>query len=351
MTASGNGTGELPPHVELERRYRRLLWAYPVGYRRAHGEEILSMLMDSAEPGRRVPARADMVDLVRGAVRQWFRLPVGLSAVVAAVVAAVVLGAVGAAAASWLAWQTAADLPSDEAALQAAEAAAGAPFSAPRLTRIDHVRATSRTVSVGANSPNEQRFPDWTIEAAQARLQADGWTLGPVEKSYSASLDNQPLINQRFEVTRDGLALTVLAYTFTSNQAGAGVQVGVQPVPPSGEPGAALLGWLVGGATGWLLTGWASYRFRRRGLPRRLAALTLGLTALWLVTDTTIDTYRILGELAFAEPGVGFIAPAYYWHVTEAEQVIGALAIGLTILALAASGRHRPTSQPTAAAV
>jgi hypothetical protein len=147
MTASGEVMRELPAHVRLERRHRRLLWAYPVGYRRAHGEEILTMLMDSAEPGRCVPARADVVDLARGAVRQWFRLPIGRTAVVAAVLSAVVLGAVGAGVGSWLAWRTASELPSDTAALQTAEAVAGAAMTAPYVTR--HFWSTG-TLSRGA---------------------------------------------------------------------------------------------------------------------------------------------------------------------------------------------------------
>ncbi|MEU8264956.1 hypothetical protein AB0C02_30620 [Micromonospora sp. NPDC048999] len=353
MTASGEVMREPLAQVELERWYRRLLWAYPIGYRRAHGQEILAMLMDSAEPGRRVPARADVMDLVRGAVRQWFRLPVGLSPVVAAVLTAVVLGAVGAAAGSWSAWQTAAHLPSDTAALQTAETVAGAPLAAPEIARTDHMRAAWREVYVF--NPHEQRFPNWTIEAAQARLQADGWALGPVGKPYPSYRDNSPLedVHQFFQVTRDGLALTVYAgTTFTPDTAGTKLQTTVYPTPPSWEPGAILLGWLVGAVTGWLLTGWASYRLRRRALPRRLAALALGVTALWLVAAPTIGLYKTLGELAFTDPGVWAISPAYQWVVTNpaTEQVGGTLAIGLTILALAATGRRRPTARPTEAA-
>ena len=136
MTASGEVMRELPAHVRLERWYRRLLWAYPIGHRRAHGEEILTMLMDSAEPGRCVPARAPNPPRRRGAVRQWFRLPIGRTAVVAAVLSAVVLGAVGAGVGSWLAWQTASELPSDTAALQTAETVAGAPMTAPYVARM-----------------------------------------------------------------------------------------------------------------------------------------------------------------------------------------------------------------------
>lgn len=348
MTASGDVIRESPAHVELERWYRRLLWIYPIGYRRSHGDEILTMLMDCAEPGRRMPARADVVDLVRGAVRQWFRLPVGLSAVVAAVLAAVVLGAVGAAGGSWLAWQTATDLPSDAAALRTADTAAGAPLAAPHVDRREYMRADWRGVHVA--NPHELGFPNWTIEAAQARLQADGWTLGRVDPRY----ENNTLMNdgrQRFEAARDGLALQVYAHT-APETAGTIVVIFVGPAAPSWEAGAILLGWLVGAITGWLLTGWAIYRLRRRALPRRMVALVLGLTALWLAVETTIGLYETLGKLAFTDHGVFSITPAHQWVVSDlsAERVGGTLAIGLMILALAAMGRRRPTVRPTAAA-
>ncbi len=356
MTASGEVMREPLAHVELERWYRRLLWAYPIGYRRAHGQEILAMLMDSAEPGRRVPTRADVMDLVRGALRQWFRLPVGWSPVVAAVLSAVVLGAVGAAAGSWLAWQAAAELPSDTAALQIAETAAGAPLTAPHVNRVDHLRATWRAVDVF--NPNEQPFPNWTIDAAQARLRADGWTIGAGDEyttpDYREYQGGRPAeVHQRFLATRDGLVLLVFASTsVVPDSTGTKLATSVYPTPPSWEPGAILLSWLVGAVTGWLLTGWASYRLRRRALPRRLAALALGLTALWLAAYTTINTYKTLGELAFTDPGVWATAPAYEWVVANpaTEQVGGTLAIGLTILALAATGRRRPTARPTTAA-
>ncbi|GAA1632820.1 hypothetical protein [Actinoplanes couchii] len=49
----------------LEMRYRSLLRVYPVGHRAAYEEEMVAVLMSGAEPGRRFPAAADAVDLVR----------------------------------------------------------------------------------------------------------------------------------------------------------------------------------------------------------------------------------------------------------------------------------------------
>lgn len=353
MSASAKATRTLPAHVALERWYQRLLRAYPVGYRRAHGQEILATLMDSAEPGRRVLARADVVDLARGALRQWFRLPVGWSAVVTAVLSAVLLGTVGAAAGSWAAWQTAADLPSETAALRTAETAAGTPLTAPYVQRVDGVGVVWRALDV--SSPREQWLPNWTVTAAQARLRADGWTLGTVGKPYPSRLNNQPQpndVHQVFTATRDGLTLAVYAHTVdTPGITGTTVSTSIYPTAPSWEPGAILLGWLVGAVTGWLLTGWAGYRLRRRARPRRLAALALGLAALGLIADPAFDLYRTLGETALADPPIFRPPPAYQLIVADptATQVAAALAIGLTILALAATGR-RSAERPAAEA-
>ena len=350
MTASGEVMRDLPAHVRLERWYRRLLWTYPIGHRRAHGEEILTMLMDSAEPGRRLPARADVVDLLRGAVRQWLRLPVGLPAMVAAVLAAAVLGAVGAASGSWLAWQTAA-MPSDASAVHTAEMVRGAPLRAPKLGRDGWLRDPQRG---GVNVADEQSS-DWTLEAAKARLQAEGWTPGGAEMYSQVPLirgdRHLEAVSEEFYATKEGAVVTVFAVTVrTPDVAGTSLTTHLGVTGPRWEPVAIVLGWLVGAVIGWLLTGWAGYRLRRRGLLRRPAAVVLGLTALLLAAEPTIGLYETLADLAFPGPELGRLTPAYTWVVTSyrTQQFYGALAIGLTILVLAATGRRQRKVRPPA---
>ncbi|MEO3795203.1 hypothetical protein ABGB14_33745 [Nonomuraea sp. B10E15] len=53
----------------LERRYRRLLRAYPRAYRAAHGDELLDVLLESAGPGRTVPVPREAWGLLSGGVR------------------------------------------------------------------------------------------------------------------------------------------------------------------------------------------------------------------------------------------------------------------------------------------
>ncbi|MFD1541340.1 hypothetical protein [Nonomuraea guangzhouensis] len=50
----------------LERRYRRLLWAYPRAYREQHGDELLNTLMEAAAPGARRPAIREALPLLAG---------------------------------------------------------------------------------------------------------------------------------------------------------------------------------------------------------------------------------------------------------------------------------------------
>jgi hypothetical protein len=67
---------------DLERRYRRLLVAYPAGYRERRGDEIVGTFLDTAAPGRSRPSLADAADLVAGGLRQ--RLGLGVAADLAA---------------------------------------------------------------------------------------------------------------------------------------------------------------------------------------------------------------------------------------------------------------------------
>lgn len=60
--------------ADLERRYARLLGAYPAGYRHEHQAEILATLLDSARPGQRHPSFREATALVLGGLRTRARL-------------------------------------------------------------------------------------------------------------------------------------------------------------------------------------------------------------------------------------------------------------------------------------
>lgn len=55
--------------VQLERRYGRLLRLYPSAYRRERGDEVLTTLLETAEPGTVRPTARETLALVLGALR------------------------------------------------------------------------------------------------------------------------------------------------------------------------------------------------------------------------------------------------------------------------------------------
>ena len=59
--------------AQLERRYRRLLAFYPRGFRRAHEEEMLGVLLACSRDVRRRPGLADTANLLWNAVRLRLR--------------------------------------------------------------------------------------------------------------------------------------------------------------------------------------------------------------------------------------------------------------------------------------
>lgn len=59
--------------IGLERRYRRLLAWYPASWRREHEEEILAVLMATADDDRDRPRVAEVADLLRSAIGMRLR--------------------------------------------------------------------------------------------------------------------------------------------------------------------------------------------------------------------------------------------------------------------------------------
>jgi hypothetical protein len=59
--------------ARLERGYRWLLVCYPARHRRAHGEEMIGVLLAAARDGQRRPGLGDSVNLLWGALLIWLR--------------------------------------------------------------------------------------------------------------------------------------------------------------------------------------------------------------------------------------------------------------------------------------
>jgi hypothetical protein len=63
------GTTSTPVSSDLERGYRRLIACYPRSFRKDNEEEILTVLLATADEGQRRPSLAESADLLRGALR------------------------------------------------------------------------------------------------------------------------------------------------------------------------------------------------------------------------------------------------------------------------------------------
>ncbi|GHE42382.1 hypothetical protein GCM10017673_50830 [Streptosporangium violaceochromogenes] len=61
----------------LEERYRRLLVLYPREHRARHEEEMIGVMLDQAEPGRRHPDPRDVIDLLKGGLQVRLRRSAG----------------------------------------------------------------------------------------------------------------------------------------------------------------------------------------------------------------------------------------------------------------------------------
>ncbi|MEN3610069.1 GlsB/YeaQ/YmgE family stress response membrane protein [Plantactinospora sp. ZYX-F-223] len=102
-TEQPDGTGQGGPTAEvsrLERRYRRLLHAYPSRYRSSRGDELVGTYLDLVDQDRRWPSRHDAVDVLRGGLRQRLReqgaLGLAASVPIAATIAVGTLAALAA---------------------------------------------------------------------------------------------------------------------------------------------------------------------------------------------------------------------------------------------------------------
>jgi hypothetical protein len=221
----------------------------------------------------------------------------------------------------------------------------------------------------------EQRFPIWTAEAAQERLRAEGWKLVHADRSdkvyrFGGSEGRADelypdAVSHELTLTRGGHLIRIMAVTYPPSDpdvAGTYLDTIIRTIGTSWQPVPALLGLLVGAVTGWLLTGWVTYRLRRQTLPRRLTALALWLTALGLAAYPTINLYSTLVTYASTDAPAAYqlpeatvkvydAQPPHHWVVREpaAELFGGTLTAGLAILMVAATARKR-TVRPTTAA-
>jgi hypothetical protein len=354
-------TATTPPTERHFTRFCRwLLLAYPRPYRRRHGPEIVTTLLEMAPPGRRRPGPADAAHLLASGLRQRFRLPVGRPlALIAAIMAALAGGALGAAAGSWAGAQTFADLPGDAAMTAAAQRASGVPGASPPQ------RWSSPWWHESAHADTE--VTAWDPEQARQRLAADGWTVSGItpQTGTGATIDETthamvefPLTGARFTAEADGLVLTVRGH------------VGEPPGRPADRHGSVsvqaaalstpvfrplvVAGALLGLAAGWLVAAAVAYRMRRTPPVRWSVAVGLNGAALAALALPSVAVY---GNVVRALTGDGGTDGALTVHTallpTESypyalEWLLPGLAAGGLVIAAIAALLARPAAHPAA---
>jgi hypothetical protein len=285
MTAQSWPTGD----ERLVRRYRRLLLAYSGEYRRRHGTEMITTLLEMAGPGRLRPSAGEAWHLIASGVRQRFRLPSGRPlGVVAAILVALVMAVFGAAAGSLAGARTFTPLPSEAAAMELIKAAVPDPAPEP-LGRTHLMSEAGRADSLYLFGPpraqSRSDTPTWTIEQARTGLTAAGWKITeftvlphpnlPLCAAPAGTAEDDPTCLDRYDAKtrtamltaeRDGLVLKGTAIDSVGGEPGK-VWTGGVGGQLIAQRSAAYLplvvtGALLGALAGWLMAAALAYRMR-----------------------------------------------------------------------------------------
>ena len=339
--------------AHLERSYRRLLLAYPARYRRRHAAEIVTTLLDMAEPDRRRPSAAESGQLLAAGLRQRFRLPARRPlSWIAAVLVTLILGAFGAAAGSWAATQTFADLPGR------ATFGALSRLVADGSDRFEQRDATPHAVTSWFSAVDQ---PGWTAGPARARLAAAGWQVTglrplPGGAAYGADGQPVPIDGHGFDATRDGLHVRVTGYVTAEHGT---VSVLMWPESTGWRwpltVGGALLGLLIG----WPLAAATAYRLRARPAgPARVSAALIGASLAALAVPA-FACYANLGLMVRTADGPDMPTTVhsaltagpfetYGWRWMMLELAVTGLVLGVAAITLPARTERRFAPRPAA---
>jgi hypothetical protein len=255
----------------LERRYRRLLFAYPRAYRNHRAAEMVTTLLEMAEAGRGRPSRGQALHLVLCGLRQRFRLPSGRPlAWAGALLAALVLGAFGAACGTWLGWQTAASVPSDREVRALNAAMTGMPAPAAVYHDMSAMKGPNTLVRADGSTT-------YSAERIRAALTSAGWRITSFHERDGATIADFaedgvgvpiPTRFVDYTATRGGLKLAGDGSVITggadrglAGQASYGTAVwpreaaAVRPLTIAGLLGGVLAGWLLAAAFAYRVRG------------------------------------------------------------------------------------------------
>ena len=336
----------------LERRYRRLLLAYPRPYRRTRGLELLTTLLDASAPDQRRPHWRDAVNVVAAGLRYRFALPGGRWAATGVVLVALATGALGAAAGARLGWHGAPDLPADDVRTATAQDLTPSQQSnTPKPDEIHPFVAGSRLAWIpvqllGGASPGDSTGSSIspsgtssanTIELIGDRLHATGWRADPAR-----TIGEHTVVAAR----RGGITMIIAVQSLRNWRSA--VYLGYQREEPGPVLPLTILGAVLFGTLGW--SGAAAVLRRARSRARGVQALlvALAIPALGLLLPATATTWLILATGHPIDPVAWPPPPAWAAYDTELGRmftVSGAfLALFVVLMTLAAPATARTYS-------
>ena len=332
----------------LGHRYRRALWGYPPGPRRA---ELLDTLLAAAPEGRRWPTARERANLLRHGLRARLGRPGSRAVVALAVLVSLFAGFLAASAAHAIALTASPDLPRGAARAEIQESlfpglVPWADQDGDVLTDLGGLGddLSYATVTLAP----EQRFvtgdyADWT-EQTVTRLVAAGWVVGqvsPVGSTDDASGDVVP--DGTFVQARRGdLTLELNTTTATVDRpAGAfDVNAVIRRFLPPSAAWIALAAGLPAVLLGWLIFGWGSRRTEGAdGVVRFLTREPVVVAAV-IMSPLIVGGLAGLGSefLRLGVPREPFWALTVTWGYDYTLVALGLYALALTV---AARGQRR----------
>lgn len=319
--------------MNLERRYARLLRAYPEG-RRA---EILGTLIEAAPAGRDGPTVIEAVDLVRHGLRARLGRPASRGVVVMATLVALVAGFAGAAVLTRVAWEFAPAYPSGAALHELNETLF--PGLGSTTTRAGHGLfndITERSWGELLANGHDEDFefstlwfgPDGRytgefhpyLDGVRDRLIAAGWRV-------SGYVESDDAYEGGFTATRDGRVLSVSAIVDSVRGYRYDLSAGLDRLTPWWITVLTFAGLLLGALGGWLVTGWVSRRTERAGwVVRSLTREPVTIALVLLVPQALIGFLELGIELGRPgdPPGVAFwsVSLTYFYHLLQLAVVL-----------------------------
>jgi hypothetical protein len=317
---------------ELERSYRRLLRAYPGFYRRERGLEMLTTLLDAAEPGQVRPSRGEAVHLVVTGLRYRFVPPtwIGkLGAGLVAIWAAVVLSGAGALMVWGFADPDVPDLAAFSDDLAGRQASSTYELPGDDLLGMAYAYQTygmfqgfaeegwdgGRPAPMGWSRVYDVTGMPTVLAGTYQHLTGAGWWTGtPGHGGVWAYRDGVLL---RVSGGADQTSMTISAY----------------PVEPGGVLAGAIAGFVIGLVLVWQGITWLAHRVVRSSPPTRRMVLLAGAPALVACGVNTVD--NVLSMIP--DPDTASVLFAADFMYPLANQIANPLAAGVITFGLTSS--------------